>query len=90
MQFISSFFILCSVLSVFTLQHVPLLTVIIAGIMAGIRLLPASSVAGTCLGLLVGWTYLRFFQRQNAGLGNSRGDPSATFSFATFFPDVLQ
>eukprot|EP00741_Cyanophora_paradoxa_P011259 tig00020554_g10877.t2 len=37
-------------------------------------------------GTIFGWVYLRFFQEKPDG---SRGDASSTFSFASFFPDVL-
>jgi hypothetical protein len=48
------------------------------------------------LGLLTGWTYLRFYKRQPQLSGTStggagiRGDASETFAFAYFFPDVIQ
>ncbi|CAG0884035.1 unnamed protein product [Cyprideis torosa] len=40
------------------------------------------------LGTVCGWTYLRFYQL-HPGSG-SRGDLADTFSFASFFPNVLQ
>lgn len=48
------------------------------------------------LGLLTSWTYLRFYKRQPDLTGTStnglglRGDASDTFTFASFFPDVMQ
>lgn len=48
------------------------------------------------LGLLTGWTYLRFYKRQPDLSGTStsgsgiRGDASETFAFACFFPEVMQ
>lgn len=48
------------------------------------------------LGFLIGWTYLRFFKTQTdlSGAGSGgigiRGDASETFSFASFWPDVVQ
>ncbi|XP_014206778.1 transmembrane protein 115 [Copidosoma floridanum] len=38
-------------------------------------------------GLLISWLYLRFYQRHNNG---SRGDMADSFTFASFFPNVLQ
>lgn len=40
-----------------------------------------------CSGLIVSWTYLRFYQRHSNG---SRGDSADNFTFASFFPAVLQ
>ena len=46
------------------------------------------------LGLLCSWIYLRFYRRQPDLSGTStegiKGDASETFSFACFFPDVVQ
>ena len=48
------------------------------------------------IGLFSSWTYLRFFKRQPDISGTStdskgiKGDASETFSFACFFPDVVQ
>lgn len=48
------------------------------------------------LGLLCSWIYLRFYRRQADLSGTStdglgiKGDASETFSFACFFPDVVQ
>ncbi|XP_015586782.1 transmembrane protein 115 [Cephus cinctus] len=38
-------------------------------------------------GLLISWVYLRFYQRHNNG---TRGDMADNFTFASFFPNVLQ
>ncbi|XP_012271067.1 transmembrane protein 115 [Orussus abietinus] len=38
-------------------------------------------------GLLVSWIYLRFYQRHSNG---TRGDMADNFTFASFFPNVLQ
>lgn len=40
-----------------------------------------------CSGLIVSWVYLRFYQRHSNG---SRGDSADSFTFASFFPAVLQ
>jgi membrane associated rhomboid family serine protease len=48
------------------------------------------------IGLLASWTYLRFYKYQPDLTGTStnglgfKGDASETFTFATFFPDVMQ
>ncbi|KAI5297273.1 pre-mRNA-splicing factor rse1, partial [Ascosphaera pollenicola] len=49
------------------------------------------------IGLVVSWTYLRFFKRQPDLSGTStspratiKGDASDIFAFACFFPDVMQ
>ena len=38
-------------------------------------------------GMVVSWIYLRFYEKQDNG---SRGDMSEGFSFATFFPEIMQ
>ncbi|CAH1783029.1 unnamed protein product, partial [Owenia fusiformis] len=38
-------------------------------------------------GILVSWIYLRFYQKHSNG---NRGDMAESFSFASFFPDVIQ
>ncbi|CAK9815975.1 Transmembrane protein 115 [Anthophora quadrimaculata] len=38
-------------------------------------------------GLLISWIYLRFYQKHNNG---TRGDMADDFTFASFFPNVLQ
>ncbi|XP_072026842.1 transmembrane protein 115-like [Amphiura filiformis] len=50
-------------------------------------------VAGTYLcmtgsGILVSWVYLRFYQRQSDG--KEKGDMSDSFTFASFFPEVIR
>jgi len=44
------------------------------------------SFSFTFFGVIVSWTYLRFFQKK----GNATGDMSDSFSFASFFPDIMQ
>lgn len=46
----------------------------------------AAALAACCYGSLVGWVYLRFYQRHSRG----RGDMSDHFAFASFFPEALQ
>ncbi|XP_066260872.1 transmembrane protein 115 isoform X1 [Euwallacea similis] len=38
-------------------------------------------------GMIVSWVYLRFYQKHNSG---SRGDMADYFTFASFFPNVIQ
>eukprot|EP01097_Dermamoeba_algensis_P002999 TRINITY_DN2206_c0_g1_i1.p2 TRINITY_DN2206_c0_g1~~TRINITY_DN2206_c0_g1_i1.p2 ORF type:complete len:143 (-),score=31.49 TRINITY_DN2206_c0_g1_i1:153-581(-) len=40
----------------------------------------------TFFGFLISWTYLRFFQVS----GDIKGDHSDSFSFASFFPELLR
>jgi len=37
-------------------------------------------------GIIISWTYLRFFQSHQNG---TKGDMSASFSFASFFPSII-
>lgn len=52
------------------------------GIISGLKYIPFP-----LFGLLYSWIYLRFFQVRS---GNSKGDFSEGFAFATFFPEMLQ
>eukprot|EP01112_Ceratiomyxa_fruticulosa_P008738 TRINITY_DN2261_c0_g3_i1.p1 TRINITY_DN2261_c0_g3~~TRINITY_DN2261_c0_g3_i1.p1 ORF type:complete len:334 (-),score=61.68 TRINITY_DN2261_c0_g3_i1:60-1061(-) len=47
---------------------------------------PASSLPHSLWGIMVGWVYLRFYQRK----GDVRGDLNESFAFATFFPEIVQ
>lgn len=49
-------------------------------------LLRGSYLSCYIFGVLVGWTYLRFYQTHSRG----RGDQSEKFAFKYFFPKVLQ
>ncbi len=40
--------------------------------------------------MLVSWVYLRFYQRQSGGNGTEKGDMSDSFTFASFFPEVVR
>jgi hypothetical protein len=48
---------------------------------------PVPTYPFTPFGLLVGWIYLRFYQPKSDGIV---GDASDGFSFASFFPEVVQ
>ena len=42
----------------------------------------------TLSGMVVAWVYLRFYQRQNGT--KEKGDMSDSFTFASFFPEVVR
>lgn len=64
--------------------------------LSGIILGTETAAILSWLGLLVSWTYLRFYKRQPDLTGTStnglgmKGDASETFAFACLFPDVFQ
>ena len=71
-------------------QHVPFLAVCIVVALSLTKLVPFTTLAGTVFGLLVSWSYLRFYQWQGSGSDRYRGDHSQAFSFASLFPELLQ
>ncbi|XP_064633207.1 transmembrane protein 115-like [Lineus longissimus] len=68
-------------------RHIPILLLIIAIMLrlAGALDGPYPIMFGA--GILVSWTYLRFYQKHSNG---NRGDMADNFTFASFFPDTLQ
>eukprot|EP01119_Soliformovum_irregulare_P019498 TRINITY_DN6188_c0_g1_i1.p1 TRINITY_DN6188_c0_g1~~TRINITY_DN6188_c0_g1_i1.p1 ORF type:complete len:238 (+),score=60.49 TRINITY_DN6188_c0_g1_i1:291-1004(+) len=48
--------------------------------------LPSESLPFSFFGLIISWTYLRFYQKKDQILG----DMSDTFSFASFFPELIR
>ncbi|XP_053958033.1 transmembrane protein 115 [Anastrepha ludens] len=69
-----------------TNRNVPL-TVFVASIIAwAINLLDGTYPTMFGSGLIVAWIYLRFYQWHP----NGRGDSSESFTFASFFPSVMQ
>ena len=64
--------------------------------LSGVLLGTDTALVLAWLGLLTSWTYLRFYKRQPDLSGTTsdgrgvKGDASETFTFATFFPDVVQ
>jgi membrane associated rhomboid family serine protease len=80
-------------------KHIPFVILLILTIISFVRLSPTPAVQAW-IGLIVSWTYLRFFQasvidpllpqpNDVVGVTKLYGDASETFSFVHFFPDVL-
>ncbi|XP_014260781.1 transmembrane protein 115 [Cimex lectularius] len=70
-----------------TNRSVPLCLVLLSLGLYAFGMLEGTNPAMLIAGVLVSWTYLRFYQRHSNG---SRGDLADNFSFASFFPNVLQ
>ena len=76
-------------------KHFPSLF-LAANTLSGVVLGTDTALVLAWVGFMTSWTYLRFYKRQpdlsSAGTGNNqlRGDASETFSFACFWPDVIQ
>jgi membrane associated rhomboid family serine protease len=62
-------------------DHLPLMLILIAALMYLIRLSDLSYLITIVWGVLIGWIYLRFFQKHKNG---ARGDSSSTFVFARY------
>ena len=69
-----------------TNRNVPLTVLIMSIILWAVHLLDGTYPAMFASGLLVSWVYLRFYQHHP----NGRGDSSESFTFASFFPNVMQ
>lgn len=69
-----------------TNRNVPLTVLIMSIILWAINFLDGTYPAMFASGLLVSWVYLRFYQWHP----NGRGDSSESFTFASFFPNVVQ
>ncbi|TMW50925.1 hypothetical protein DOY81_003998 [Sarcophaga bullata] len=69
-----------------TNRNVPLTVLIMSIILWAVHLLDGTYPAMFASGLLVSWVYLRFYQQHP----NGRGDSSESFTFASFFPNVMQ
>ncbi|XP_055372172.1 transmembrane protein 115 [Condylostylus longicornis] len=70
----------------FTNRNVPLSVLLVSLIFWAVGLLEGTYPAMFCSGLIVSWIYLRFYQYHP----NGRGDSSESFTFASFFPTVMQ
>lgn len=68
-------------------RNVPLIVFFLSLIIWLIGLLEGTYPTMFLSGLLVSWIYLRFYQRHSNG---SRGDMADYFTFASFFPNVIQ
>lgn len=68
-------------------RNVPLIVFFLALIVWLVGLLEGTYPTMFLAGLLVSWVYLRFYQRHSNG---SKGDMADYFTFASFFPNVIQ
>ncbi|CAF1135946.1 unnamed protein product [Adineta steineri] len=67
-------------------DQVPLLIVLLSTILWFARTVPIHFLIMLSFGIIISWTYLRFFQNHQNG---TKGDMSASFSFASFFPSPI-
>nr|CAG4641716.1 EOG090X06Q3 [Eurycercus lamellatus] len=70
-----------------TNRNVPLSVSLLSVILYLLGLLEGTYPTMFTTGVVVGWLYLRFYQRHSNG---TRGDMADNFTFASFFPTVLQ
>jgi len=70
-----------------TNRNIPLACFLLTFIMWAIGLVEGSYCTMFGSGLVISWIYLRFYQLHANG---SRGDTADSFSFASFFPNVMQ
>uniref|UniRef100_T1IMS9 Transmembrane protein 115 n=1 Tax=Strigamia maritima TaxID=126957 RepID=T1IMS9_STRMM len=68
-------------------RNVPLNVLLLSLILWSVGLLEGTYSCMFLSGVLVSWLYLRFFQPHSNG---SSGDIAESFTFASFFPNVLQ
>lgn len=76
----------------FRVKHFPAIFLLL-NTLSGLLLGTDTALVFAWLGFLISWIYLRFYKRQPdlTGAGsNVKGDASETFTFATFFPNILQ
>ena len=67
-------------------KHLPFLCILVYLVLGGFDLIQPICVLLSVTGLVVSWSYLRFFQRRDSDL---RGDQTDTFEFVTLFPEIL-
>ncbi|XP_071443611.1 transmembrane protein 115-like isoform X2 [Hetaerina americana] len=70
-----------------TNRNIPLSVLTLSMIFWIVGLLEGTYPTMFTSGLLTSWTYLRFYQRHSNG---TRGDMADSFTFSSFFPNVLQ
>ncbi|KAF0761524.1 transmembrane protein 115 [Aphis craccivora] len=70
-----------------TNRNVPLYTIFIALVLWFIGFVDGTKPTMVISGVLMSWTYLRFYQRHTNG---TRGDMADNFTFASFFPVIVQ
>ncbi|XP_022905447.1 transmembrane protein 115 [Onthophagus taurus] len=68
-------------------RNVPLLVFFLSLLLWLVGLLEGTYPTMFLSGLLISWIYLRFYQRHSNG---TRGDMADYFTFASFFPNVIQ
>ena len=66
-------------------KHLPMLYVLLSLILRVTGMLPPGNFVLSLMGVIVSWTYLRFYQSHSRG----RGDSAENFAFRTFFPKPL-
>lgn len=71
----------------FLCRNIPMSLLFVSIVLWAIGLLDGTHPVMFGSGLIVSWVYLRFYQRHPNG---SRGDSSESFTFSSFFPNVLQ
>ncbi|KAK6634802.1 hypothetical protein RUM44_000049 [Polyplax serrata] len=71
----------------FSNRNVPLTIMLLSVILWMIGFLDSDHPTMFMSGLIVSWIYLRFYQRHSNG---TKGDLADNFTFASFFPNVLQ
>jgi len=67
-------------------DQVPLLIVLVSTILWLLHGVPIHFLIMLSFGIIISWTYLRFFQPHQNG---TKGDMSTSFSFASFFPSII-
>lgn len=72
----------------FTNRSVPLAALFLIILLWGIGLMNGQTPVMFASGIVVSWIYLRFYQRHSRG--GSRGDGAENFTFASFFPTIVQ
>nr|SVE86138.1 EOG090X06Q3 [Daphnia similis]SVE87393.1 EOG090X06Q3 [Daphnia similis]SVE88019.1 EOG090X06Q3 [Daphnia similis] len=70
-----------------TNRNVPLCVSLLSIILYVVGLLEGAYPTMYTTGVVIGWLYLRFYQRHSNG---TRGDMADNFTFASFFPTVMQ
>ncbi|KAH0549808.1 transmembrane protein 115 [Cotesia glomerata] len=68
-------------------RNIPLMVWLVSLLLWIVGLLEGTHPTMFLNGLIISWMYLRFYQRHTNG---SKGDMADNFTFASFFPNVLQ
>ncbi|EEB10526.1 transmembrane protein, putative [Pediculus humanus corporis] len=86
-QIMPDHLILKTPLGKFSNRNIPLTVQLVSVLLWAIGLLDSDHPIMFGSGLFVSWIYLRFYQRHSNG---TKGDMADNFTFASFFPNVLQ